>query len=492
MKIFRRPSDGVAAGDAIPFYWKGVYHLFYLTSPAGTKKYPERVRTTWRHAVSKDLVVWEELPIALSPGEEPECDSNGVWTGSVIYANDKFHIFYTGYHIASDFPQTICHATSNDLINWEKDEKNPIIKPDINIYENIDWRDPYVFWNEGEQCYWMILSARLNKGPDSRRGCIALATSDDLDNWTVHDPIYAPYSTNCPECPEMYKMGDKWYLAYSRFSESAQTIYRIADNPRGPWRAPIVDGLDGRRFYAAKSLEDDNKRRFYFGWVHDRENEVDNGEWEWGGDFTVPREVIVLPNNDLAVKCPEEITRTYNVRCQNEFNGIMGKWTVYGTEVLNVESLSKLSYGFFNISQEEFLFQCKITPTDVRDSFGILIKSDKELETGYILKFEPSAQRVSLVKLPQPMDPFWSTLSGKTVPLPEADGPRVVERPLLIDNNSTLDCKVIVTDTIIEVFVNDKVALSYRAYDKGQHQIGLIVEDGYAQFSSIEFKKQMN
>jgi hypothetical protein len=27
--IFYRPLDGVAA-DFIPFYWEGVYHLFYL------------------------------------------------------------------------------------------------------------------------------------------------------------------------------------------------------------------------------------------------------------------------------------------------------------------------------------------------------------------------------------------------------------------------------------------------------------------------------
>ena len=86
MKLFRRSKEGFASGDAIPFYHDGVYHLFYLTSPPDTTRYPDRVRTTWQHARSADLVHWEELPPALVPGEEPQVDANGCWTGSAIYA----------------------------------------------------------------------------------------------------------------------------------------------------------------------------------------------------------------------------------------------------------------------------------------------------------------------------------------------------------------------------------------------------------------------
>ena len=105
MKVFRRNQNNLPSGDAIPFFHDGVYHLFYLTSPPGTTRWPQRVRTTWQHARSTDLVTWEELPPALVPGNEPDPDANGCWTGSVIFADGMYHIFYTGYHTAGTPPK---------------------------------------------------------------------------------------------------------------------------------------------------------------------------------------------------------------------------------------------------------------------------------------------------------------------------------------------------------------------------------------------------
>lgn len=69
MDFFRKMSFADSTGDAIPFYHEGKYHIFSLTSPPGTTVYPARLRTTWSHSVSEDLVHWEELPTALYPGE---------------------------------------------------------------------------------------------------------------------------------------------------------------------------------------------------------------------------------------------------------------------------------------------------------------------------------------------------------------------------------------------------------------------------------------
>ena len=54
-----------AVGDVMPFYWKGEYHLFYLTNPTGN------IDVNWEHAVSKDLVNWKELPPTLTPEVYP-------------------------------------------------------------------------------------------------------------------------------------------------------------------------------------------------------------------------------------------------------------------------------------------------------------------------------------------------------------------------------------------------------------------------------------
>ena len=69
MDFFRKMSFADSTGDAIPFYHEGKYHIFSLTSPPGTTVYPARLRTTWSHSVSEDLVHWKELPTALYPGD---------------------------------------------------------------------------------------------------------------------------------------------------------------------------------------------------------------------------------------------------------------------------------------------------------------------------------------------------------------------------------------------------------------------------------------
>ncbi|MFR5762743.1 MAG: hypothetical protein ACLUFI_15230 [Oscillospiraceae bacterium] len=59
--ILRRPvkrpgGGGIVAGDAMPFYYNGEYHLFYLMSQSEDLRYPERNRNYIYHIISKDLI----------------------------------------------------------------------------------------------------------------------------------------------------------------------------------------------------------------------------------------------------------------------------------------------------------------------------------------------------------------------------------------------------------------------------------------------------
>lgn len=86
----------------------------------------------------------------------------------------------------------------------------------------------------------MLLDSDLGETADmpvTRRGCIVLYRSKDLVNWEYYGPLYSAGNTNCPECSEMYKIGDTWYLSYSRFSEFVNTIYRTSKSPFGPWKS---------------------------------------------------------------------------------------------------------------------------------------------------------------------------------------------------------------------------------------------------------------
>ena len=125
------------------------------------------------------------------------------------------------------------HATSTDLVTWQKVPGDTFFAP-VDGYEPHDWRDPFVFWNEEAGEFWMLLAARLKDGPSRRRGCTALCTSTDLRTWRVAEPLYAPGLYFTHECPDLFRMGDWWYLLFSEFTERASR----ATAWRGPSPVP--------------------------------------------------------------------------------------------------------------------------------------------------------------------------------------------------------------------------------------------------------------
>jgi beta-fructofuranosidase len=484
--MYRRSSDGLPAGDAIPFFHDGRYHLFHLESPAGTQRFPERVRTTWRHAVSDDLMRWSDLPPALRPGTDGEPDSDGAWTGSVVLGPDgNAHIFYTGHRLGSATPQTICHATSDDLVHWVKDERNPILLPDPARYESDDWRDPYVFWNEEQSCYWMLIAARLNTGPEAFRGCIALATSENLTSWTLREPLYTPFTTYCPECPEMFQMGRSWYLVYSRFSERAQTVYRWAPSPAGPFRTPDHEGLDGRRFYAAKSLLD-GQRRFTFGWVHDRQENSDSGAWQWGGDFGFPREVVEQGDGELVTRIPADLIGA-SPAAEAPFTPRMGRWQLSGPGQLRAEAVGSMAYGLVTTPRSgRFVLSGRLSFKDLRGTAGILLRSRDDLSRALVLAFEPRLGRVRILEWPAPLDTFWAELTAQAPAVPLVDGPNLVEHAIALSEGEEIAWTVIVDGSLIEVTIGDRLCMSYRFYGDDQCTAsGLVVTDGQASVSAL-------
>jgi len=58
-------------GDVMPFYWKGEYHIFYLTNPLGN------FDVNWEHCSTTDLVNWKEYPPALKPDYEDPTGPDG-------------------------------------------------------------------------------------------------------------------------------------------------------------------------------------------------------------------------------------------------------------------------------------------------------------------------------------------------------------------------------------------------------------------------------
>ena len=66
-------------------YWQNNWHLFYQGYP------PEDPRQHWGHAVSKDLVHWQDLPYAIYPNPEEKC-----FSGSTFVEENRVIAMYHG------------------------------------------------------------------------------------------------------------------------------------------------------------------------------------------------------------------------------------------------------------------------------------------------------------------------------------------------------------------------------------------------------------
>lgn len=473
--IFYKPKDGWV-GDTIPFAHDGKFYIYYLHDERkGNTQDEYGYRTSWNLLITEDGVNVKDCKVVLPVGEYDDADY-ACYTGSVIEGNDgNFHMFYTAqnnynpkYHRDGKPLQYVAHAISTDLINWEK-LPELTFGADERIYEPFDWRDPFVFYNEEEKCFDMLLAARLRGASEKNGGCVGLCRSYDLLHWEAKEPFYNPESYMTHECPDLFKLGNKWYLVYSTFSEKFVTHYRMSDKLSGPWTSPIEDTFDGRAFYAAKTAQVGDKR-MAFAWVPTKRGESDFGQYEWGGNF-IAHEINQTTDNKLTVKPAEGLINMFN----NEFvNEKLNK-----VEIENYEG--EKSYVIDGM-KDTCMIEAVIEFSEGVRSFGIGLRQDSALANGYYLRFEPFYNRIVADMWPR-------RIRGVNQWYVDGDKPFMVELERPFDYKSLKDNKVhirVVTDgSIICLYVNDITALTMRAYNLNRTNWGFFVKDGSIRVSDI-------
>ncbi len=371
--FFYKPTDAWAA-DFIPFYDNGVFQLFYLLDWRNIKSHGEG--TPWYRVSTTDFVHFTEHGEMLSRGTAAEQDLY-VFTGSAITANGQYHIFYTGHNPylrqQGKPEQGIMHAVSDDMVKWKKIPADTFFAPG-NIYEPHDWRDAFVFWNEDAKEYNMLLAARFKTGIPRRRGLTALCASKDLAKWEVRERFYAPGLYFTHECPDLFKMGEWWYLLFSEFTDLVRTRYVMSRSLNGPWIIPERDDFDGHAFYAAKTASDGNKR-FIFGWNPTREGEKDNGNWQWGGNLVV-HEIQQEKNGELTVRVPQTVSNAFANNVNYSFTNSVGNTKAEdGSVILQaVGTFAASTAGKMPVT-------CKITATmqfeENTKAFGLMLRSSE-------------------------------------------------------------------------------------------------------------------
>lgn len=247
------------------------------------------------HAVSRNLRDWDHLGTCFGPSAGPAWDDWTTWTGSVLKGpDDVWHLFYTGTsHADSGMQQRIGHATSSDLHTWQRvgsglalDISGPLYEPYTpGAWHDGAFRDPWVIPNPDGAGWLMYFTARV-PGLDEANagGSIGLATSEDLNRWTLQPPVYRGGMFGQMEVPQVLEIDGRWYCLFctaaEHWSEAYRTInpqspvcgthYLVADHPLGPWRLAAGDFFDGAlpcRRYAGRIATTDDGPRF-MGFIH--------------------------------------------------------------------------------------------------------------------------------------------------------------------------------------------------------------------------------
>jgi beta-fructofuranosidase len=287
------------------FLWKGKYHLFYQYNPNG----PVWGTIHWGHAVSADLVHWEDLPIALAPSKDGP-DADGCWSGCVVNDRGTPTALYTGLE-----PQAVCLARGDDeLITWTKQEAPMIPRPPLDItgfpsitgHPSPDFRDPFV-WREKDR--WLMV---IGTGLREKGGTALLYESEDLRQWRYGGPVTTASigtDSNMWECPVLLRFDD-WSVLLVCPHPEAKYVYWIA----GQWQAGNLrerrrGRLDlGVHVYAAQALYDAVRDRYLlWTWIKEARPLEAQRSAGWSGLLSLPRECRLDPDGNLIVSPPAEL-----------------------------------------------------------------------------------------------------------------------------------------------------------------------------------------
>lgn len=284
-------------------YYDGKYHMFYQYYPLDNIWGPMH----WGHAISQDLLHWEECPIAFYP------DQLGmIFSGSIVVDRQDTSGFFNGkeglvalYTNALEdkengisMQQQSIQYSKDGGETWQPYAHNPVIStPGFR-----DFRDPKVLWYKPLEKWIMTLACNDH---------VRFYGSTDLKNWKYLSSFYGEQGCHDGvwECPELFSLpvdGDsdkqKWILKVDVIEgapaggSGGQYYIGHFDGKEFHMDAPeAVHWLDyGKDFYAAQSwygISEQDGRCIWIAWMSNWKYANQIPTQKWRGAMTLPREV---------------------------------------------------------------------------------------------------------------------------------------------------------------------------------------------------------
>ena len=215
-------------------YKDGEYHLYFQYNPYGSKW----GNMHWGHAVSKDLLHWENLEPAIAR------DTMGhIFSGSSVvdkrntagFGKDAIIAIYTNNSVNHDEVQCVAYSNDNGR-TFTKYEGNPVLTPFDGLK---DFRDPKVFWYEKNKSWYMIVSA----DKETR-----FYRSKNLKQWTY----VSAFGKGMGQQPCQYECPDFFQLPVNGDKKNMKWVMTMNINPGcifgGSATEYFVGDFDGKQF----------------------------------------------------------------------------------------------------------------------------------------------------------------------------------------------------------------------------------------------------
>ncbi|CCQ33070.1 beta-fructofuranosidase protein [Halorhabdus tiamatea SARL4B] len=429
-------------------YWNDRYHLFYQYNPGG----PYHGTIHWGHAESDDLVHWTDRSVALTPSLEGP-DRDGCWSGCMVVDDGQPTVVYTGADGRKQLP-CIARARDDDLAAFEKHPGNPVIEspPDANLYATEEWdaefRDHEV-WREDGTWYHLVGSGIVDEG-----GTVFLYRSPDLTEWTyAGTPLVGERDETGGiwECPDFMDFGGEQVLAVSNLDSVIGF--------RGSFDGDTFDvdrqvTFDHGNFYASQSIPDGD-RYLSWGWI--REDREESAQWDagWSGALSVPREISL--DDELSIRPAPELSA---LRSDHES---------VDERSLDPDDDNPLA----DVEGAHLEFDLDVT-LESADAFDLVVRASPDGAERTVVRYEADGT-LTLDRRDSSQSDAVATEPQSIPDVPGSDPDRIRLR-------------VLVDASVLELFVNDRTALSSRIYPTRSDSLGVSVRarGGRVQVHSLD------
>lgn len=304
-------------GDVHPFYDEKTNRLFMFYLSTGRQSVATIPTFASLLTVSNNFVNYESREIGISPTNPLEQElyyALGVYVDKAGRYRSSFG--YGSYAGAS---------VSDDLFTWGQgatpyiDDADGLFKYTYHAYFDSDvysGRDPDIFYDKDTNQYYLVVMNYYSSAVANGDKGLALYLADSEGRYSTKAHKLLDFTgRGDPECPQLKKIGNRWYLFYSVYGTGTagnvgKFAYRVGDANVLPqnvnWQDKTEYYLDGGDLHAAQITQVVDKYYMY-GWINYKP--MAN---VWGGYLNIAREVYQTEEGLLKTRLDSYLTRLLN------------------------------------------------------------------------------------------------------------------------------------------------------------------------------------